>query len=107
MKISRLFTKTDQNGKNGINYVPRNSEIRNPDGKLIFSMQNILVPTSWSQVAVDILAQKYFRKAGVPKLLKKVAEEGVPEWLQPSAPDTENLSKLPENERFTSESDSR
>ncbi|GMU90794.1 MAG: hypothetical protein AMXMBFR49_29990 [Chlorobiota bacterium] len=107
MKISRLFTKSDQNGKHSITYVPRNSEIRNPDGKLIFSMQNILVPSTWSQVAVDILAQKYFRKAGVPKLLKKVAEEGVPEWLQPSAPDAENLAKLPENERFTSETDSR
>lgn len=107
MKISRLFTKSDQNGKHSITYVPRNSEIRNPDGKLIFSMQNILVPSTWSQVAVDILAQKYFRKAGIPKLLKKVAEEGVPEWLQPSAPDAENLVKLPENERFTSETDSR
>lgn len=107
MKISRLFTKSDQNGKHSITYVPRNSEIRNPDGKMIFSMQNILVPSTWSQVAVDILAQKYFRKAGVPKLLKKVAEEGVPEWLQPSAPDAENLAKLPENERFTSETDSR
>lgn len=107
MKISRLFTKSDQNGKHSITYVPRNSEIRNPDGKLIFSMQNILVPSTWSQVAVDILAQKYFRKAGIPKLLKKVAEEGVPEWLQPSAPDAENLAKLPENERFTSETDSR
>ena len=107
MKISRLFTKSDQNGKHSITYVPRNSEIRNPDGKLIFSMQNILVPSTWSQVAVDILAQKYFRKAGVPKLLKKVVEEGVPEWLQPSVPDAENIAKLPENERFTSESDSR
>jgi len=107
MKITRLFTKTDQNGKNSITYVPRNSEIRNPDGKLIFGMQNILVPSTWSQVAVDILAQKYFRKAGVPKLLKKLAEEGVPEWLQPSVPDSENLVKLPENERFTSETDSR
>ncbi len=107
MKISRLFTKSDLSGKHSINYVPRNSEIRNPDGKLIFSMQNILVPSTWSQVAVDILAQKYFRKAGVPKLLKKVAEEGVPEWLQSSVPDAENITKLPENERFTSESDSR
>ena len=108
MKISRQFTKKDQNnGRVSLNYQPRNSEIRNPDGKLIFSMQNILVPSAWSQVAVDILAQKYFRKAGVPKLLKKVHEEGVPEWLQASVPDNENLLKLPENERFTSETDSR
>ncbi|GAB1350282.1 vitamin B12-dependent ribonucleotide reductase [Ignavibacteriales bacterium] len=107
MKISRLFTKNESDGQKTIEFIPRNSEIRNPDGKMIFSMQNILVPSSWSQVAVDILAQKYFRKAGIPKLLKKIEEAGVPEWLQPSVPDIENLEKLPQNERFTSESDSR
>lgn len=107
MKISRLFTKNETDVQNLIEYVPRNSEIRNPDGKMIFSMQNILVPSTWSQVAVDILAQKYFRKAGVPKLLRKVEDAGVPEWLLPSEPDTDNLAKLPQNERFTAESDSR
>ncbi|MBK6680786.1 MAG: vitamin B12-dependent ribonucleotide reductase [Ignavibacteriales bacterium] len=107
MKISRLFTKNEPDAQKSIEYIPRNSEIRNPDGKTIFSMHNILVPSGWSQVAVDIIAQKYFRKAGVPKLLKKSDEPGVPEWLQPSVPDTENLEKLPINERYTSETDSR
>jgi ribonucleoside-diphosphate reductase alpha chain len=47
-----------------------------------------MVPESWSQVAVDILAQKYFRRAGVPARLRHVAEEGVPGWLERSAPET-------------------
>jgi ribonucleoside-diphosphate reductase alpha chain len=44
--------------------VPRTSRIANPDGKVVFEMKDLLAPEQWSQVAVDILAQKYFRKAG-------------------------------------------
>ncbi|HEY5347164.1 MAG TPA: adenosylcobalamin-dependent ribonucleoside-diphosphate reductase, partial [Rhizomicrobium sp.] len=57
------------------------SEIRNPDGSIVFSQDGIEVPESWTQVACDVLAQKYFRKAGVPKAVKSVPEEGVPEFL--------------------------
>ena len=60
------------------------SEIRNPDGSIVFSAKNIEIPKAWSQVAADVLAQKYFRKAGVPKILKKVYEEDVPVFLQRS-----------------------
>src|SRR5205823_6032816 len=48
--------------------------------------KGLLAPEGWSQVAVDILAQKYFRKAGVPAQSERVPEEGVPEWLQRSRP---------------------
>ena len=65
------------------------SEIRNPDGSIVFSAKNIEIPEGWSQVAADVLAQKYFRKAGVPKVLKKVHEEGVPVFLQRSTEDQE------------------
>jgi ribonucleoside-diphosphate reductase alpha chain len=41
-------------------------EIRNPDGSIVFRLDNVEVPEFWSQVASDVLAQKYFRKAGVP-----------------------------------------
>jgi ribonucleoside-diphosphate reductase alpha chain len=85
----------------------RTSEIKNPDGSRVFLMENVSVPKSWSQVATDIIAQKYFRKAGVPVALKKVAEKGVPKWLQRSEADEAALSKLPENERYRNESDSR
>ena len=107
MQIKRLFTKAGENPLASINFINRTSEIKNPDGSIVFKMEHIMVPDQCSQVAVDIIAQKYFRKAGVPKLLTNMYEEGVPEWLQPSIPDVEKLDQLPEEDRFTSEKDSR
>ncbi|MEA2719692.1 MAG: ribonucleoside-diphosphate reductase alpha chain, partial [Candidatus Eremiobacteraeota bacterium] len=70
----------------GIDFEPRTSRIANPDGKVVFEAKDVAIPTGWSQVATDILAQKYFRRAGVPDKTVRVAEEGVPEWLWRSAP---------------------
>lgn len=81
MKIKRRFTKKGGSPYDGINFVKTSSEIRNPDGSIVFQLENIEVPQNWSQVASDVLAQKYFRKAGVPQSLKVVHEEGVPSWL--------------------------
>ncbi|MDR1389636.1 MAG: adenosylcobalamin-dependent ribonucleoside-diphosphate reductase [Treponema sp.] len=66
MKIQRYFTSPGQGPYQGIVWEKRRSEIRNPDGKTIFSEETLIVPRAWSQIAGDILAQKYFRKAGVP-----------------------------------------
>ncbi len=107
MQIKRLFTTAGNDPLSSIDFVKRISEIKNPDGSIVFHMEDVYVPAQWSQVATDIIAQKYFRKAGVPKLLKKVKEKGVPAWLQPSKADTEKLEQLPEKERVTSESDAR
>src|SRR5262249_21418714 len=60
--------------------------IVNPDGTVVFEMKDVLVPDSWSQVATDILAQKYFRRAGVPHESVAVNEPGVPNWLQRKKP---------------------
>ena len=54
------------------------ARFRNPDGSTVFKLENFEVPQSWSQVASDVLAQKYFRKAGVPAALKKVEGERRP-----------------------------
>ncbi len=81
MKITRRFTKKGQSPYTGISFRKTDSEIRNPDGSIVFRLEGINVPSSWSQVACDILAQKYFRKAGVPERLKRVEEKGVPAWL--------------------------
>ena len=81
MKIERQYTKAGQDAYAGIPFVTTRSEIRNPDGSTVFALDNLEVPKSWSQVASDVIAQKYFRKAGVPTELKRVAEEGVPEFL--------------------------
>ena len=107
MKIKRLFTNPNIHPFEDIEFVKRVSEIKNPDGSSVFKMTDVEVPKGWSQVATDIIAQKYFRKAGVPRLTKKVNEKGVPKWLQASVPDTEKLELLPEKERFGSETDSR
>jgi ribonucleoside-diphosphate reductase alpha chain len=72
--IDRVFTRysADQNDPySEIDFVERTSKITNADGSIVSQMEQVLVPTLWSQVAVDIMAQKYFRKAGVPVRLKK------------------------------------
>ncbi len=81
MKIERKFTTAGQDAYDGVEFVTTSSEIRNPDGTVVFSNDNIDVPAKWSQVASDVIAQKYFRKAGVPTELRRVPEEGVPEFL--------------------------
>lgn len=67
MRIERRFTRSGQSPYEGLKFVKRSSEIRNPDGSTVFKLDQIDIPESWSQLAIDILAQKYFRKAGVPQ----------------------------------------
>ncbi len=66
MRIDRRYTSPGKSPYDSLNFVPRRSEIRNPDGSVVFEQSDIQAPENWSQVAVDILAQKYFRRAGVP-----------------------------------------
>lgn len=66
LKISRYFTKEGLHPSEMFTYEKRNSVIKNPDGSTVFEMNNVEVPKFWTQVATDILAQKYFRKAGIP-----------------------------------------
>ncbi len=65
MKISRRFTKKGRDVYEMFEYTNRSSVLRNPDGSKVFEMNDVEVPVGWSQVAADILAQKYFRKTGV------------------------------------------
>ncbi len=67
MEVTRRFTRAGAELYDGIEFVKRSSEIREPDGTVVFSMESVRVPKEWSQVAVDVLVQKYFRKAGVPQ----------------------------------------
>ena len=107
MKIARHFTKEGQSPYSGIEFHKATSEIKNPNGSIVFRLENIDVPSQFSQVAADILAQKYFRKAGVPAVLKKVEENGVPSWLWRSVADEKELAKLAEDRRYGSEMDAR
>src|SRR5262245_8294118 len=107
MRIERRFTKQGQSPYAGIEFRLTTSEIRNPDGSVVFHADDVEVPNFWSQVAADVLAQKYFRKAGVPARLKKVEEETVPSWLWRSTSDGEALQELPEKERSIGERSSK
>src|SRR5690606_8226926 len=107
MRIQRRFTKEGQSAYAEITFRKALSEIKNPDGSVVFRLDDIDVPAQFSQVAADILAQKYFRKAGVPARLKKVEENDVPSFLWRSVADEVELEKLPEEERYGSETDAR
>ena len=72
MQIARRYTKEGQSPYAEIEFRLTTSEIRNPDGSTVFKADNVEVPAFWSQVASDVIAQKYFRKAGVPAALKRV-----------------------------------
>ena len=106
MQIKRRFTA----GKSPYEKIPFRraaSEIKNPDGSVVFRLENFAVPEHWSQVAADILAQKYFRKAGVPARLKRVEETQVPSWLWRSVADERALAERPVAERIIGETDAR
>lgn len=103
MRIERRFTDEKSSPYASIRFRQTTSEIRNPDGSIVFKLENIDVPASWSQVACDIIAQKYFRKAGVPARLKPVSETDVPEWLWRQTADNEALEALDEGERIVGE----
>ena len=91
LRFQRYFSKDGVSVYDLFTYEKRSSVIRNPAGDAVFEMKDVEVPASWSQVATDILAQKYFRKAGVPqpdgttgseKSIKQVAHRMADCWRQ-------------------------
>src|SRR5690349_8064199 len=98
MRLERRFTRAGRSPFERMAFRAGDSEIRNPDGTIVFQQRGIEVPESWSQVATDVLAQKYFRRAGVARALKKVAETDVPEWLWRSVPDAEATDQATDQE---------
>jgi ribonucleoside-diphosphate reductase alpha chain len=107
MRIERRYTKDGQSAYANMTFRHVTSEIRNPDGSVVFKLDNVEVPEFWSQVAADVLAQKYFRKAGVPVSLKKIEENSVPSFLWRSVADEAATAALPEKDRTTGETSSK
>ena len=107
MKIERKFTTETTGAYGAMAFAVTTSEIRNPDGTVVFRNEAVEVPGGWSQVASDVLAQKYFRKAGVPARLKRVKEKGLPEFLWRSIPDEAELAKLPVEDRYVGETSAK
>ena len=107
MRVQRYFTTQKSGAFGKTNFRETSSEIRNPDGSLVFKHDAIEVPASWSQVACDVLAQKYFRKAGIPARLKRVEENDLPSWLWRSVPDPDALKDLPKEDRYVGETSAK
>src|SRR5258706_10848709 len=85
MRLERRYTQAGKSPFEGMAFRAADSEIRNPDGSIVFQLKGVDVPAEWSPVAADVLAQKYFRRAGVATRLTKIAEHDVPQWLWRSA----------------------
>jgi ribonucleoside-diphosphate reductase alpha chain len=106
MHFTRIYSQPGEPYA-GLTFSPRDSTITEPNGTVVFASKAIPFPTTWSQHAVDVVAQKYLRKTGVPAVLRTVPEDGVPAWLRRSVPDHDALARLPERERYTGENDAR
>ena len=110
MHIDRHFTKAakgQHSAYEGIAFKKVDVVMKNPDGSAVFEALGTEVPEHWSQVACDVIAQKYFRKAGISACLKKVEEETVPSWLWRHVPDDAALEKLPVEARVTGETSAK
>ncbi|MCY4540876.1 MAG: vitamin B12-dependent ribonucleotide reductase [Rhodobacteraceae bacterium] len=90
MRVERRFTDSGICPYSRVKFKTVESVIRGTDGSIVFKLEQAEVPRSWSQVATDVMAQKYFRKAGVPRRLKPVPEPDVPEFLWRHEADTDH-----------------
>jgi len=105
--IERRFTSAGKDPFDTFDWIEMDVEIRNPDGTIADSINGVQLPMGFSGVPGKVCAQKYLRKAGVPKHLRNVPEEGVPVWLQRSEPDHERLQNVDAAERMGGETDGR
>jgi len=105
--IERRFTSVGQDPFDTFEWIEMDVEIRNPDGSMADSIEGVKLPSGFSGIPGKVCAQKYLRKAGVPKYLRNVPEEGVPVWLQRSEPDHERLQTLDAADRMGGETDGR
>src|SRR6516164_9422477 len=101
MRITRRFTIEGKSPYESIPFHAAISEIRNPDGSVVFRQVDIEVPEAWSQVACDVMAQKYFRRAGLVVCLKRFEENDVPSFLWRHVADEAALAALPPGDKKT------
>ena len=107
MVVERRFTTSGDDPFDAFEWIEMDVEIRNPDGSMADSIEGVKLPSGFAGVPGKVCAQKYLRKAGVPKHLRKVPEDDVPVWLQRSEPDHEKLQTLEADERIGGETDGR
>jgi len=107
MVIERRFTTAGDDPFDAFDWIEMDVEIRNPDGSMADAVEGVKLPSGFTGVPGKVLGQKYLRKAGVPKYLRKVPEDNVPIWLQRSVPDHERLQNVEAKERMGGEADGR
>ena len=107
MVIERRFTTAGEDPFDNFDWIEMDVEIRNPDGSMADTIEGVKLPSGFTGVPGKVLGQKYLRKAGVPKYLRKVPEDNVPIWLQRSVPDHERLQTVEAEERMGGEADGR
>ena len=105
--VERRFTSADQDPFDSFDWIDMDVEIRNPDGSMADSIEGVKLPSEFTGIPGKVCAQKYLRKAGVPKHLRNVPEDGIPIWLQRSEPDHERLQSMNAAERMGGETDGR
>ncbi|HLC79535.1 MAG TPA: LAGLIDADG family homing endonuclease [archaeon] len=106
LAIPRVFTKKGTDPLETIDYEFRTSIIKNPDGSTVFEMKDIEIPKQWTQIATDIIAQKYFRKAGVPqfdKYAKPLLDENGKQILGPERSARQVVNRLAQTWRWWGE----
>ena len=107
MQIKRHYTTSGDSPYASLAFTKVTSEVRDFNGEAISEAIEFDAPESWSQVACDILAQKYFRRAGVASNLKAIKEDGVPDWLRRHVPDDSKPKKGKKLFKLGGETDAR
>ena len=102
-RLTRQYTDSKGDWLKSIKFESRTAEIKDSHGEIVFRQENVIVPDFWSQTATNILAQKYFRKAGVPEYVSVIAENSVPAFLYR----TRSSAFTIDNDRFKGENDLR
>lgn len=107
MKFARRFTVAGESPYKKVVFHRVRASLRDANGEVVFEQEDVEVPASWSSTATDILAQKYFRRRGVPKYLRRVCEEGIPSFISRSVADTSRLGSIAEGSRYVGESSAK
>ncbi len=61
LRFGRYFTPEGSHAYDLIEWERRTAAITGEKGQLIFEQKDVEVPRSWSQLAINVVAQKYFR----------------------------------------------
>ncbi|MEO0336437.1 MAG: Vitamin B12-dependent ribonucleotide reductase, partial [Pseudomonadota bacterium] len=73
--IPRRFSQPGSDSFDLTDWKSTDVEIVSANGKVVYSQKGVEAPVGWSQTAIDIAVNKYFRKAGLPKSISSEGRE--------------------------------